>query len=317
MTFVAAFDVDERKVGADLAKAVQTGNAATTFLDIGHQNVTVSPGMLLDGLEGNLKGQVTPDPATYDVGPAEVIEVLRESEAEVLVCFLPTGATHAVRSYAEAAARAGVAFVNGTPEQVANDPGFQALFAEHNAQLVGDDTRSMVGATTVHTALIELLRAKGVTTTGTYQINVGGNMDFLNLADADRSASKVASKRNALSAAGIDASTVLAGPNGFVGYLGDTKICHLSLEGESILGSRIKIDLRLEVEDSPNAAGTMIDAVRVVAGARRAGQVGLIAPPCEMLFKSPPTPAAHSEAMANFDAFVADLDRQLSRQVDQ
>lgn len=306
--FVAAFDVDRRKVGLDLRDAaLACGNAASTFVDVPEQGVRVQAGPLADGLEGRLERVIEAHPDALVAGPEEVAAELRRCDADLLLCFIPSGSTRAVRMYAQAAAAAGVAFINATPELVARDPYFQELFHDSKSQLLGDDIKSMMGATTIHSALIELLQSKGIEVTGTYQINVGGNSDFLNLSDAQRSASKVSSKRTALAGAGIDAEQVLAGPNGFVDYLGDTKVCLINLVGRNVLGSPISIDLRLQVEDSPNAAGTMIDAVRIAKLARQNGVYGVVAQPCAMLFKSPPHPVSNSESVRDFESFIADM----------
>lgn len=311
IVFVAAFDVDHRKIGLDLSTAVFGGtNSAKKYFDVPPQRVQIQTGPLADGIDGELAKVITPHQDSLNFEPSRLIDSLRQSKADLLVCYLPTGASKAVRIYAEAAAYAGVGFINTTPERIARDPYFQQLFIEKNDQLMGDDTKSLLGATTLHTALIGLFKGKGIEITGTYQINVGGNTDFLNLSDAARSASKVASKRTALSGAGIDASRVLAGPNGYVEYLGDTKICYLKLEGRSVLGSSLSIEARLQVEDSPNSAGVVVDAIRVAMAARIRGLRGVIAEPCAMLFKSPPVPVDHAESARLFETFVAGLGNQ-------
>jgi myo-inositol-1-phosphate synthase len=308
ISFVAAFEVDRRKIGVDLSvAALHDANAAKRHLDVSPLGVRVEVGPLADGIEGKLAGVIVPHPAALDLDPSRVVETLQRSKADVLICHLPTGAHRAVRIYAEAAARAGVGMINTTPEVIARDPEIARMFFENGAQLLGDDTKSMLGATTVHMTLIELLRSKGVDITGTYQINIGGNTDFLNLSDPMRCATKVQSKRTALAGAGIDASQVLAGPNGHAAFLGDTKVCHLRLNGRSVLGSPVSIDLTLQVEDSPNSAGVIVDAIRVAKAARIKGMRGTIAEPCAMLFKSPPAPVSNTESVRLFDAFVAKL----------
>jgi myo-inositol-1-phosphate synthase len=306
--FVAAFDVDREKIGCDLADAAFAGaNAAKRYFEVPHQDVRVVAGPLADGLEGELARVVTPHPDSKNCDTAKLETSLRDSKTDVLVCHLPTGASKAIKVYAEVAARAGMAFINTTPERIARDPYFQRIFYDSGGQLLGDDTKSLLGATTFHMALIELLLSKRVEIAGTYQINVGGNTDFLNLSDRVRSASKVSSKRTALAGAGIDSARILAGPNGFVEHLGDTKICHLNIEGRSVLGSPLLLDLKLQVEDSPNSAGVIVDAIRVAMAARERGCRGNIAQPCALLFKSPPFPVTYSESVRLFEAFIAEV----------
>ncbi len=306
--FVAAFDVDKKKVGLDLGNAIfSPTNAAKHYQPVPRLGIAVEPGPLADGLCGPLEQVIQPHASTAACSESTIAEVLLATRADVLVCYLPTGATEAVRQYAKAAATARVGFVNTTPERIARDEYFQKLFSSRAAPLLGDDTKSMVGATTVHSVLIELLRSKGVEIGGTYQINVGGNNDFLNLSDPRRAATKVASKRNALGASGINATQVLAGPNGHVEYLGDSKVCHASIHGTSVLGSPVSIELTLRVEDSPNSAGAVVDAVRVVKAAKRAGLSGALAAPSGMLFKSPPVPVSHAESLLRFDEFLAEV----------
>lgn len=259
--FVCAFDVDSRKIGKDLSEAIfVTPNMAKQHVKVPNCGVIVEPGPLYDGVEGYLSEIAQVHLKSREVAPEEIVERLRQTKADIMVCYLPTGSCsyEAVRAYARIAAEANVAFINATPEPVAQDEEFQQLFEDRGIPLLGDDIRSHMGATTLHAALIELLHSRGIQVANTYQLNFGGNADFLNLSSPMRSSSKQKSKRNALNAAGIDASSVAAGPNGYVEYLGDNKICYLRLEGNSILGSPISIEVRLQVEDSPNSAGVII-----------------------------------------------------------
>ncbi|MEU8825709.1 inositol-3-phosphate synthase [Streptomyces sp. NPDC048636] len=303
--FVAAFDVDGLKVGRDLSEAVYAGRtAAVRHVDVPHLGVTVQAGPLLDGLDGALSDAVSAHPDVADASPASLGAALAAARPDVVVCLLPTGSTEAVATYARAAAEAGAGFVNATPEPVANDAELAALFAERGAVLLGDDLRSHLGATTLHTALIELFQSRGVEVKDNYQLNVGGNTDFLNLSDPARSRSKQVSKRKALANAGIDSREVAAGPNGFVKHLGDRKVCFLRIEGESIIGAPVHMEIRLEVEDSPNAAAVLANAVRAAHSAARQGMVGVLDPVCAFLFKSPQSGAKESEALHDFQGFV-------------
>jgi myo-inositol-1-phosphate synthase len=305
LRFVVAFEVDREKVGADLSKAIVTPpTAAVLHTHILPQGVIVEAGPLLDGIGGNLVGLIEPHPRSHEVTLDDVVARLCAVAAEVLVCLLPTGATEAVQTYARAAALAGVAFVNATPEPVAHEPELVELFAANKVALLGDDLRSHLGATTLHTALIELLRSRGLEIVNTYQLNVGGNTDFLNLADSRRAAGKMRTKRSALQAAGIDASTVSAGPSGFVSYLGDTKTCFIRIEAASVLDSPLVLDIRMEVEDSPNAAGVLVNAVRLAKTAMDRGESGVIDAVCPCLFKNPPRGATESQGLQQLTDYV-------------
>ncbi|WP_405160858.1 inositol-3-phosphate synthase [Nocardia sp. NBC_01499] len=306
--FVAAFDVDAGKVGLDLSKAIfQSSNAANAHVSVDPVGVVVEAGPLLDGVTGPLSRIITTHEDSAGLDPDIIRRRLVETGAEVLVCLLPTGSTEAVQTYARAAALAGVPFVNATPEPVAHDADLVALFESRGVPLLGDDLRSHLGATTLHTALLDLLHSRGLRVINTYQLNVGGNMDFLNLADPGRSASKQRSKRRALSAAGIDASNVAAGPNGFVPHLGDTKIGFLRIEADSVLDTPLSLEIRMEVEDSPNAAGVLANAVRVAAAAKAGGISGVVDDVCAFLFKSPRQAATEAVGLRDFQAFVAAL----------
>jgi myo-inositol-1-phosphate synthase len=306
--FTTGFEVDRNKIGLDLAHAIFTSpTVAKEHVQVDPQMVIVEPGPQLDGLGPGLAKVIEPHPDCRSITVEHVARRLRDTSSEVFVCFLPAGASDAVRAYAEASARAGTAFVNATPELVANDSELARLFEEWRVPLLGDDLRSHFGATTLHTALIDLLHSRAIEVVNSYQLNVGGNTDFLNLSDPDRARSKHQSKRNALFASGIDASAVFAGPNGYVSYLGDTKVCFLRIEATSILNSPIVLDVRLEVEDSPNAAGVIANAVRVAKAAGDRGLTGVVDAVCPFLFKSPRRGATESEGLLMFRRFVESL----------
>ncbi|MFI7110341.1 inositol-3-phosphate synthase [Nonomuraea sp. NPDC050227] len=303
--FVAVFEVDRNKIGLDLAKAIfQMPTAAVAHVHVEPKGLTVECGPVLDGIDGNLRRLIEPHEKCASVSIDDVRGRLVESRADVLVCVLPTGATAAVQAYARAAALAGVAFVNATPEPVAHEPELVTLFEANGAPLLGDDLRSHLGATTLHTALLELLQSRHLAITNTYQLNIGGNSDFLNLSDTQRAAGKLRSKRNALNAAGINARDVSAGPNGYVAYLGDTKACFIRIEATSVLDSTLVLDIRLEVEDSPNAAGVLANAIRLAKVAADQGHAGVLDPVCPFLFKSPRYGATESEGLRRFTEFV-------------
>ncbi|WP_103500273.1 MULTISPECIES: myo-inositol-1-phosphate synthase [unclassified Streptomyces] len=302
-----AFDVDADKVGRPLATAFEAPTiSATRFAELdADKDAPVLPAPLLDGLVGPMGTVVTPAEETHDATSDSVAKAIVEHAVDVLVISLPTGATQAVRMFAEAALAAGAAVVNCTPERVARDEELSARFADAGVPLLGDDLRSHLGATTLHTALIELLLSRGLELESTYQLNVGGNTDFLNLADATRSASKFTSKANALRAAGMTDVSGVAGPTGYIGHLADTKLCFANLRARSVLGSEVQIDVKLTVEDSPNAAGVIANAVRAAMTAVDRGLSGAVDGPAPMLFKSPPRGLPESQARSAFLDFAA------------
>lgn len=303
--FVLAFDADSAKVGRDLTAAMTHESvAARHHFSVPPSGVMVHAGPLRDGLDGPLSEVVRPDEKCKTATEAEVTAILREAHVDVLACLLPTGAREDVHSYARAAANAGVAFINATPEPVALNADLAGLFADRGIPLLGDDLRSHVGATTLHMALIELLESRGLTVLDTYQLNVGGNADFYNLADPTRSTSKQRSKRRALQAAGLEARDVSAGPNGYVRFLGDTKTCFIRLDCRSVLGSELQLELRMNVEDSPNAAGVLVNAIRCAAHALQLGKSGVVEQVCPYLFKSSSWAAGESAALRAFASFA-------------
>lgn len=306
---VSAFDVDRRKVGLDLSEAIVIPpNNATSYEPVPFSGVAIRPGVLADGLEGVLGTLVEPHEATGGADVTQVSDELRANRADVLICYLPTGARKAVQSYAVAAARAGVAFLNATPEPVATEPEFQELFRASNAALLGDDVRSQLGATALHAALVDLCASRAAFVEKSYQLNIGGNMDFLNLSDGERAKNKWKTKRNALEAAGMRSwARFMAGPIGYVPFLQDEKVAYIRLEGRLLLGMPFSIEVRLQVEDSPNSAGVVLEAVRIAKAAMDRGRSGVLQEPCPFLFKNPPVNMTELEARAAFQNYVADL----------
>lgn len=302
---VCAFDIDDNKIGMDVSEAIfAEPNACKKFCCVERTGVKVVPGPVFDGVEGDLASKIKVNEESRENNVEKVIGLLKSSKADVLVANLPTGSAEAITAYATAAAEAGVAFVNATPELAVRNPVLVKKFEENNVPLLGDDLRSHLGATTLHMALIELMKSRGIEVTNTYQLNFGGNMDFYNLASPGRSLSKQKSKKNSLFAAGIDASRVSAGPNGYVEYLGDTKVCYLHLEGSSILNSEITMEMRLEVQDSPNAAGVIVNAIRLAMVAKDRGLSGTIDQVCPYLFKSPRIGMTESVGLQSFRSFI-------------
>jgi myo-inositol-1-phosphate synthase len=289
LEFVAAFDVDASKVGNDLGKAIEGGmNNTLKFADVPSLGVMVQRGPTLDGLNKYYR-------AVIDESPFEAIDVaqaLRDAKAEVLVSYLPVGSEDAQRYYAQAAIDAGVAFVNAIPVFIASDPKWAKKFADAGVPIIGDDIKSQVGATIVHRVLTRLFEDRGLTLDHTYQLNVGGNMDFKNMLDRERLESKKVSKTQALTSQienyVMAADDVHIGPSDHVPWLKDRKWAYIRMEGRNFGDVPLNVELKLEVWDSPNSAGVIIDAVRCVKLALDRGIGGPIIGPSAYFMKSPP-----------------------------
>ncbi len=311
---VAAFDIDSRKVGRDVNEAVfQPPNCTAPIVpELPPTGVTVRMGRILDGCPPHM--QAYPDPQTFlpsdepEITFEELVAELRDSGAEILVNYLPVGSEAATRFYAEAALAAGVGFVNNIPVFIASDPGWAARFEERGIPLVGDDIKSQLGATIVHRALADLFRKRGVALDRTYQINTGGNTDFLNMLDRDRLASKKTSKTEAVqSVAGLrlPADDIHVGPSDYVPWQKDNKVCFIRMEGRLFGDIAMNVELRLSVEDSPNSAGVAIDAIRCCKLALDRGQGGVLVAPSAYFCKHPPRQFSDDEAYRIVEAFIA------------
>ncbi|MFE9189937.1 inositol-3-phosphate synthase [Micromonospora sp. NPDC007208] len=269
---VAAFDVDPTKIGQPLTEAIHgSTNNFPQIVDLVGESVTVEQGILSD--------QIRPS------GVEQVVQRLRDTEAEVLLLSLPTSRPAAALAYAEAALSAGVAVVNCSADPVAREPGLLRRFASASLPLLGDDLASQFGSSLIHRALLDLLARRGLQIDGTYQVNLGGNEDFRNLRDAG--APKLTSKLNVLSTVPGVASLSVIPSGGHVPFLMDRKVAHISIEGRGWAGSRVAVDVRLEVQDSSNAAGVIVDLVRIAADGRRR-RVGGFLGAASTLLKSPP-----------------------------
>lgn len=293
---VAAFDVDDRKVGGPLERACFAGENTIPASALPETGVTVQPGPLADGLGPTLGGRV---PHRVIGTTRDVAEELQRTEADVLVNFLPVGSVEATAEYARAALRAGVAFVNAIPVPLAARPEWAARFREAGLPLVGDDVKSQVGATILHRTLVDLLASRGVETDRTYQLNVGGNADFLNMKDEERLEEKRASKTSAVlsRAAALTEGDVYIGPSGYVPWLRDEKVAFIHVEGEGFNGNRLRIEVHYSGGDSPNSAGVVYDAVRWCKLAADRGEGGPLPAVCAYLMKSPPEDWADAEAL--------------------
>ncbi len=308
LEFVAAFDVDAAKVGADLGKAIWAGpNDTVRFADVPGLGVSVLRGPTLDGLGRYYRDSI--EESAHD--PVDVAAALRESGADVLVCYLPVGSEQAARHYAEAALDAGVAFVNCLPAFIASDSAWARRFRDAGVPIVGDDIKSQVGATIIHRMLARLFEERGVEVERTYQLNFGGNMDFMNMLERDRLVSKKISKTQSVTSQiehGISTDDVHIGPSDHVPWLTDRKWAHIRLEGRSFGDVPLNVELKLEVWDSPNSAGVVIDAVRCAKLALDRGVGGPLLAPSSYFMKSPPVQYHDDEARDNVEAFIAGTD---------
>jgi len=302
---VAAFDVSAAKVGRDLADAILAEpNNTLGFAAVPETGVTVQRGPTLDGIGRYLEGVVVESEAPV----ADVAAELRRTGTQVLVSYLPVGSQRATEFYAECALQAGCAFVNCIPVFIASNPGWAERFAAKGLPIIGDDIKSQVGATIVHRVLANLMRERGVRLDRTYQLNFGGNADFLNMLERERLESKKLSKTRAVTSqldAPLAPGDVHVGPSDHVPWLTDRKWAHIRLEGTAFGGAPLAIELKLEVWDSPNSAGIVIDAVRCARLALDRGLGGALEGPSSYFMKSPPRQFTDAEARDRTLRFVA------------
>jgi myo-inositol-1-phosphate synthase len=302
--FSAAFDIAAGKVGRDLADALAAPpNNTLRFAEVPRQGVEVRRGPTLDGLGRYLRGVVEEAPGPAD----EVARSLRETGTDVLVSYLPVGSQEATEWYAERALEAGCAFVNCVPVFIASRPDWRRRFEERGLPLVGDDIKSQVGATIVHRVLANLFRERGVRLDRTYQLNFGGNTDFLNMLERDRLESKKVSKTNAVTSqlgTPLPAGDIHVGPSDHVPWLQDRKFCHIRIEGTAFGDAPLSLELKLEVWDSPNSAGVVIDAVRCAKLALDRKLGGALHGPSAYFMKSPPEQYTDAEARRRTEAFI-------------
>jgi myo-inositol-1-phosphate synthase len=303
--FVAAFDVDAKKVGSDISEAiVASENNTIKICDVPPTGVIVQRGPTYDGLGLFYREMIEES----DAAPIDVVAALREARADVLVSYLPVGSEEADKFYAQAAIDAGCAFVNALPVFIASDPVWAKKFADAGVPIVGDDIKSQVGATIVHRGLARLFEERGVELLRTYQLNFGGNMDFMNMLERDRLISKKISKTQSVTSQiphEMEKGTVHIGPSDHVPWLDDRKWAYIRLEGRAFGDVPLNAELKLEVWDSPNSAGIIIDAIRAakIALDRKIG--GPIISASSYLMKSPPVQYTDHEARAALEAFIA------------
>jgi myo-inositol-1-phosphate synthase len=303
--FVAAFDVDDKKVGKDLAEAINASeNNTIKIAEVPTTGVEVQRGHTLDGLGKYYRLTIEESAAE----PVDIVAALREARADVLVSYLPVGSEEADKFYASCALEARVAFVNALPVFIASDPEWAAKFEAAGVPLIGDDIKSQVGATITHRVMAKLFEDRGVVLDRTYQLNVGGNMDFKNMLERDRLESKKVSKTQAVTS-NIDhdlgAKNVHIGPSDYVQWLDDRKWAYVRLEGRAFGDVPLNLEYKLEVWDSPNSAGIIIDAIRAAKIALDRGIGGPLVSASSYLMKSPPVQRPDDEGRAKLEAFIA------------
>ncbi|MEV8436228.1 inositol-3-phosphate synthase [Actinosynnema sp. NPDC051121] len=308
--FVAAFDVDAKKVGTDLSEAIGASeNNTIKIADVPPLGVTVQRGHTLDGLGRFYRETIEES----DEQPVDVAQALRDASVDVLVSYLPVGSEEADRFYAQAAIDAGVAFVNALPVFIASDPEWAEKFRAAGVPIVGDDIKSQVGATITHRVLAKLFEDRGVQLDRTMQLNVGGNMDFLNMKELERLESKKVSKTQAVTSQvdrDLGKRNVHIGPSDYVAWLDDRKWAYVRLEGRAFGDVPLNLEYKLEVWDSPNSAGIIIDAVRAAKIALDRGIGGPILSASSYFMKSPPVQYSDSEAHEAVEAFIrGDVER--------
>ncbi len=304
INFVAAFDIDKNKVGKDLSKAIYVSpNNTFKFCDVPKSGVKVERGMTHDGLGKYLSKIITKAP-----GPtADIVNILKKTKTDVVLNYLPVGSEEATRWYIEQVLVAGCALVNCIPVFTARESYWQNRFAERGLPVIGDDIKSQVGATITHRVLTRLFRDRGVKLERTYQLNFGGNTDFYNMLERERLESKRISKTNAVTSQldyDMGADNIHVGPSDYVPWLADRKFCHIRMEGRTFGDVPLNLELKLEVWDSPNSAGVVIDAIRCCKLALDRGLSGAIVAPSSYFMKSPPIQYSDDEAHLKTEAFI-------------
>ena len=311
--FVAAIDIDKEKVGKDLSEAIFSGqNNTITFSEVPKLGVKVSRGMTHDGLGKYLSEIIEKAPGPTD----DIVAILKESKADVLVSYLPVGSEEATKWYVEQALQAGVAFVNCIPVFIAGTAYWRGRFEKAGLPIIGDDIKSQVGATIVHRSLTRLFRQRGVLVERTSQLNVGGNTDFLNMLERSRLESKKISKTQAVTSTldyEMNKDDVHIGPSDHIPWLKDRKWAYIRIEGRSFGDVPLNLECKVEVWDSPNSAGIVIDAVRLAKLALDNGISGALEYPSAYLMKSPPVQHVDEEARTAVDAFIAENARASSK----
>lgn len=308
--FVAAFDVDAKKVGLELVEATKASeNNTIKICEVPKTKVTVQRGHTLDGLGRYYRETIDES----DAQPVDIVQTLKDTQADVLVCYLPVGSEDAAKYYAQCALDAKVAFVNALPVFIASDKEWARKFEDAGVPIVGDDIKSQVGATITHRVMARLFQDRGVVLDRTYQLNVGGNMDFKNMLERDRLESKKISKTNAVTSNldhDLGEKNVHIGPSDYVQWLDDRKWAYVRLEGRAFGEVPLSLEYKLEVWDSPNSAGIIIDAIRAAKIAADRGIGGPILSASSYFMKTPPIQVEDSQARENVEKFIrAEVER--------
>ncbi len=311
---VAAFDIDRRKVGRPVEEAIFAKPNCTMVFQkaLPISGVMVQMGPILDGVAGHMADY--PDELAFrpaDIEPVDIVDALKESKAEVLVCYLPVGSEEAVRYYAQACLDAGVAMINCMPVFIASDPKWAQKFKDAGLPIVGDDIKSQVGATIVHRTLARLFGDRGVSLDRTYQLNTGGNTDFLNMLALERLKSKKISKTESVQSQldeRLDTADIHIGPSDYVQWQGDNKVAFIRMEGRGFGNAPIELELRMSVQDSPNSAGVVIDAIRCASLGLQRGLSGPLEEASAYYMKSPPLQMRDSDAYEACNAFIDGID---------
>ncbi len=310
INFVAAFDIDKNKVGKDLADAIYTPpNNTFKFCDVPQTGIRVERGMTHDGLGRYLSQIITKAPGQT----ANIVGILKETQADVVLNYLPVGSEEATKWYVEQVIAAGCGFVNCIPVFTAREPYWQNRFAARGLPVIGDDIKSQVGATIVHRVLTRLFRDRGVRLERTYQLNFGGNTDFYNMLERERLESKKISKTDAVISQldyEIGPDNVHVGPSDYVPWLADRKFCHIRMEGRTFGDVPLNVEVKLEVWDSPNSAGVVIDAIRCCKLALDRGLGGAIVAPSAYFMKSPPIQCSDDQARLKTEAFITGQEQE-------
>ncbi len=311
----AAFDIDERKIETDIGQAIfAEPNCTATFCrEIPHLGVPVHMGRILDGFAEHMRqheSRFTILPAgTSEPSKAEIVRILKDAEAEIMLNYLPVGAEEATRFYADCALEAGLAFVNNIPVFIASDPDWADRFKAKRLPLIGDDIKSQLGATITHRTLIDLFHKRGVKLERTYQLNTGGNTDFLNMLDRSRLRSKKKSKTESVQSVAAERlkdENIHIGPSDYVAWQKDNKVCFMRMEGKLFGDVPMNLELRLSVEDSPNSAGVAIDAIRCAKLALERGHGGVLIAPSAYFCKHPPEQFTDNEAHQMVETFISE-----------
>jgi myo-inositol-1-phosphate synthase len=312
--FSAAFDIDAAKVGRELSEAIFSGlNNTVRFCDVPRTDVVVQRGMTHDGLGKYLSEVITKAPGST----ADIVSILRDTGTDVVVNYLPVGSEEATKWYTEQILSAGCAMVNCMPVFIAREDYWRRRFEQRGLPIIGDDIKSQVGATIVHRVLTRLFRERGVKLENTYQLNFGGNTDFLNMLERERLISKKVSKTNSVVSQldhPIDKGSVHIGPSDYVPWLSDRKWAYIRLEGRSFGDVPLNVELKLEVHDSPNSAGIVIDAVRCCKLALDTGLSGTLEGPSSYFMKSPPRQVSDNVARQLTEDFIAEAAATLRSQ---